>query len=121
MEPEFLALIERHTLREVHAARALSEAQRRMWWGLDVDTACEFVRSHPVSCQVTLFLDRLYMATHGAEAMELQLDMSHYHWLLLRGCEPEERVCVSDWQLRCYGNGAALRPSRPQGASKARL
>jgi hypothetical protein len=93
-----------------------------MWWGLEVGMAREFVEDRLEStscfgglwrpCQVTLFLDRLYVATHRVEAVELQLDMSRYHWILLRGREPQERVYVRDWQLRYYGNGADLSVSR---------
>lgn len=109
MEPLVLEQMELAALREVGAAHEMVEAQQLMWWGLDVATACNLLWRHPVSCQVTLFLDRLYMARQPVEPrrLELQLDMSRHHWLLMRAREPQERVYVRGWQLRCYGNGAA--------------
>ena len=104
--------------------RALCEAAERMQGVLEVGTAVEFVRDRPAPtlcidsvwrpCQVTLFSDRLYMATHQVETVELQLDMSsysrsaapRYRWIVMRGQEPAERVSVSDLHLHCGGNEA---------------
>ena len=98
------------------------EAAERTGCVLEMGTAVEFLRdrSAPIRCigsvwrpcQVTLFSDRLYMATREVEAVELQLDMAshshwatpHYRWIVLRGREPQERVDVSDMQLHCHGN-----------------
>lgn len=96
LDPAFVQMIERSALREVQAARAVAEAQQRMWWGLDVETARDIAADLPVSCQVTLFTDRLYTATDAVEVLDLQLDMWRYHWLLMRARHPEERVYVSE-------------------------
>ena len=104
--------------------RALCEAGERAGWVLTVGTAIEFLQDRPVPtacigsvwrpCQVTLFSERLYMATHQVEAVELQLDVSsyshaaapRYRWLVMRGREPDERVYVPI----CVGS--AVEPGR---------
>jgi hypothetical protein len=98
---------------------ALCEAAERTRGVLTVNMAVEFLRDRPAPtlcigsvwrpCLVTLFSERLYMATHQVEAVELQLDMSICpRWIVMRGREPEERMSVSDLLLPCLGNGAVL-------------
>ena len=99
-----LPVAERRAFLEVRAAYAIVEAQQRMWLGLDVKTARDILADYSRFCHVTLFLDRLFMASVAPRPMELQLDMSRYLWLVMRSREPAEQVRVSDWQLQCYGN-----------------
>ena len=112
---------ERQRAQSLEAARIVRRIRRyrmEMPWGLDVGTAVEIAHNLlPGGLQVTVWWDGLYRASRRTGAVELMLDLTRYHWMVVRSvgfCRFDSMQLAPRHWMSAYGMRDDGAPSSPR-------